>query len=45
MSEMTVSVWMPGKKGLLKASRFLARGGVLRALDAPTSEKAPSEAV
>jgi hypothetical protein len=37
MSEATVSGWRPGKEGLLKASRFLARGGVPRTLYARTS--------
>jgi hypothetical protein len=40
-----VSRWKPGKEGLLKASRFLARGGVPRTLYARTSENLPSEAV
>jgi hypothetical protein len=39
LSEATVSRWRPGKEGLLKASRFLARGGVPRTLYARTSEK------
>jgi hypothetical protein len=33
-----VSGWRPGKEGLLKASRFLARGGVPRTPDTRTSE-------
>ena len=42
MSEATVSEWRPGKEGLLKAERFLARGGVPRTPDARTSENSPS---
>jgi hypothetical protein len=37
-----VSGWRPGKERLLKASRHLARVGVLRTPDARTSENSPS---